>query len=1277
MHKTLLCAFAAVVAATCGARTLSWKGVNGTWSDASKWNDNATGTTAATAPEDGDTILIGVTQGTMSNDIEDLAPYQIRLSGGYRVVGSTTDKAVTFLNGSAGIRNETWINFNIPVKWQGVGVIESTSGSIVMFSPTSSADGEPYTLVKKGAGAVSLRFGSCTGLAGIEHQKGTLFLAAACSNIPAGIPWRMTGTATLSLQQNVTLADFNFAQSSGVTGTFSDEDGKGLTLTLTGTPTNDSTVLNGKVTGTLSIAWNPAASSKEIVFSGGTNTTTGSLTVSNGTMRVTGGATFTNMDTLRLKGGSTSRFVIDTGSGAGFAAKRIIVETGDERISIPAGVTITVGNAAAAGHRLAAGTYCGRTGTGGTPVDWIEGAGLVTVDGSVGDTIKWVDGNSDKKWSTAANWMNMTTGEQGVLPQNGDTVYITRDGGSTKQNDLVGLELQKMYIAGGYHRPQGNAVTFRAGAYGVESDGFLYVNQPFILEGTNFTFSATDMTSYWRGFKSYTPGEPCGFVKTGKGILGISPYGAASAEYADFKYVAIAGGQLALAAQAHWNAGLLPAGLEISFAANNTELSLGTSCTLEGLVLLEAEGVTGHKIVGYTQDKPRSGTLTITGSPRVDSMRFTGTFEKGANFCWSPSSSAKEFVIDGSSSSTTGRLEVANGTLRLANGATFTALDRLTLSGGAGSRFVVDAPPAAFSAKQLVLESGNESMALAAGVTLAFASGTVSVNGNPLADGRYCAPGGLIGTPSAWIAGGGCVCVGDVPPLPSPSAGDPTAAAWTANGGADTATGNAANWGAADNTELPDLTGGTLEATFAAGTGAALDRVANLRGISLTAPGAFAFTSAGAGLYAALGAGGISTSNDGRTYTMGWPLYLAAAQTWTVKTNDTLAVNASVLNAAALTIRGGGTLNFNAAGELGNIAIVEAKAVNVNADNAFGMVGSPVDIDLSSAPLTLNGVTLARGFRNTAETSGRINVTGNTTNVIEGDLDLSPPQAMYIYTYEGAELRIKGRLMRGTTAWCSFREKGTVQLDGPVTMVSGSALALADNVQINFNAPSNNLGRVWFGINGPNTRIRTTVPYAFTADLPSRIRNTNNNSTGGVWDMCGGDQSVLWLCFTKYGFTITSEAPATLHVKPPSNLYPTDVTNLVVFTGAASYSYEPSAAVAHMLNAASSSTGTLHVANGELAIGPNGSWLDASAVEVTGGTLTVENVAAFGRGTDMHLDASGGTVNLTYAGTMRMHNLYVGGVLQRPGLYGGSGRFTGSGRIVFLGDAAGTVLFVR
>ena len=37
-------------------------------------------------------------------------------------------------------------------------------------------------------------------------------------------------------------------------------------------------------------------------------------------------------------------------------------------------------------------------------------------------------------------------------------------------------------------------------------------------------------------------------------------------------------------------------------------------------------------------------------------------------------------------------------------------------------------------------------------------------------------------------------------------------------------------------------------------------------------------------------------------------------------------------------------------------------------------------------------------------------------------------------------------------------------------------------------------------------------------------------------------------------------------------------------------------------NAASSATGTLHVANGELAIGPNGSWLDASAVEVTGGT---------------------------------------------------------------------------
>lgn len=51
-------------------------------------------------------------------------------------------------------------------------------------------------------------------------------------------------------------------------------------------------------------------------------------------------------------------------------------------------------------------------------------------------------------------------------------------------------------------------------------------------------------------------------------------------------------------------------------------------------------------------------------------------------------------------------------------------------------------------------------------------------------------------------------------------------------------------------------------------------------------PAGFRFLAFAAALdaarYAFLGAGGLASSGAGRTYTLGWPLFLAADQTWTV-----------------------------------------------------------------------------------------------------------------------------------------------------------------------------------------------------------------------------------------------------------------------------------------------------------------------------------------------------------------------------------------------------------
>lgn len=119
-----------------------------------------------------------------------------------------------------------------------------------------------------------------------------------------------------------------------------------------------------------------------------------------------------------------------------------------------------------------------------------------------------------------------------------------------------------------------------------------------------------------------------------------------------------------------------------------------------------------------------------------------------------------------------------------------------------------------------------------------------------------------------------------------------------------------------------------------------------------------------------------------------------------------------------------------------------------------------------------------------------------------------------------------------------------------------------------------------------------------------------------------------------------------------------------------------------------SSTGIVQVTKGTLAFGPNGSWMNAAKAVVTGGTLKLENKTAFGKETDMELAASGATVALDYDGTMKMHDLYLGGELKEAGVYGAANNtsvspshrlacFTGPGRILFLGNDRSTLLIFR
>jgi hypothetical protein len=789
------------------------------------------------------------------------------------------------------------------------------------------------------------------------------------------------------------------------------------------------------------------------------------------------------------------------------------------------------------------------------------------------------------------------------------------------------------------------------------------------------------------GFRSYD-GQPCGVVKTGAGVLAIIPLDASV--WTSFRHVQLKEGTFALGAQGSGNMSRMDPGLEVTFAGN-ASLTIEKDLAMPGLCIFETgAAVNGaHRLTGRNDNGYRVGTLTVTGSPRVDSQTFTGTIEGGVGFIWSPSEARKTFVFSGTSSksTTTNLLSVTRGTVRLTSGATFTALRALNLSGGAETAFTVDTPPATtFHATSLTLETGEETLKLAAGVKLTF--DTLSVNGAVLPTGVYRSATGLgAATAVNWITGGGYVCVGGADiDLPAAATGSATGT-WTANGGSNTAVGNAANWGEVGNTVLPDLTGGTLDATFSAGSAAALDRVASLHGVTLAAPGAFAFTSSG-DFFAALGAGGITTSGGGRAYTLGWPLFLNADQTWQVATGDTLNVGGTVAGAGALMIKGGGTLNLDAPGEMGPVTISNV-TVNVNADNAFGSVGDPVKINFNASKLTLNGVTLGRGFSDTAaqDKTDNIYVTANTDNVIEGDFSF-PTAATVVWNLgANSSLRFKGSLRRQTTNWCYFRgDGGTLYFDAPLVINPiGSAFGIGANKTVYFKAPSNEFGNVWFWIQGSNNRIYTTVPYAITTSS-GNIRD-NGGYTGNVWDMCGCDQGAKNLGFPKGGFTVTSASPATLHhVGNPRTADVSDITNKVVFAGAVNLSYDGTRY--HMCNATSTSTGMVQVTSGTLAFGPAGKWPAAAKAAVTGGTLKLENKEVFGKETDMELATTGATVALDYDGVMYMRNLAVGGDEKAAGTYGAVGNasvpagnrlscFTGTGRILFLGNNRGTFMFFR
>ncbi len=1278
------------------ARTLNWVGggANTLFSNALNWKDATGGTNAV--PQSGDTLTIGVDTGNGKNDIPNLYLEQIVVSG-YQTA-AMNGEPLYLTSSSKGISNTGYLHFDFPVTLIGTNVTYYSSSTCVGRAALKGLDGADAGIVKTGTGRAGINgFGvsDASGFAGFrfvtiregEWIYGINGGTGKMHLLPKGQTVIFDGANTkLSISHPCVFEDFALIETDNARGkahAISCQMDNGTTfrgkLTVTGAPA-DETVFTGTFETSVDFCWNPTSAAKSFVLSGKTSTTTGDVEIARGTLRLTAGAGYSQLGTLRLSGGADAQLVVDTPPNNAFHAQKLVLDEGAERIALAAGVTLTVEGALVAGARLAPGTYTAANAT------WLTGEGAVVVKGMVAATLKWAKlaSYANLNWSTAANWTNQTTLLNGV-PIDGDTIILPGNHGPAQNtyNDLVNFRPRRIYVQGGYSCPRGNPVIFDGTDPddGVYNDGYMYWQIPLIVNTDALTLQATSNVGQ-QGDISTWDGHQFTIRKKGGGLLALQSNANA---YTGFRRLELYEGRVSFGWQNSGNGTSFPRDLEVVFAGKDTALRCNTDTTLRGAVISETAAAAGTNHRMGRQDADRETvTLALIGEPAADS-RFTGILEAPLSLLWGPAN-ARTFTFASSNSVnvTTNALTVTNGTVRLVEGATFTQLGALVLKGGETTGFRVEAPPAqAFHAGTFTLETGLERVHLEVGVKLAVDAATVA--GAALPAGVYHAAGVVGGTSVAWISGGGYLCVGGADITLPVESGDTATARWTAGGGADRALGTAANW---ENATLPDLTAGSLVATFAAGTGAALDRSPNFKGLELDAPGAFALTAEeGMANFAALGSRGLATTGTGKTYDIGWPLYLSAPQKWTIGAGDTVNLSATLNGVSGLSITNAGTLNVRAAQAFGGAVSLSGGTVNLDADGAFGESATqPLAVDVASTTFNLNGVTLKRPLK---WLGGKAFLTlpAGKANTIAADVDFTVNTERDVDFGAGASLRIAGDWRHGQNwTYCkglSSAEPASVTVEGRLDVTGGGGFCLKDALTLTLLSPSNTLGGVWLWMMGANCRLYTRAPFAFTAKVGSLHQKLKGQSLqNALWDLCGFDQALSQMA-TASGLTITSATPATLHLVTDGYAFSGWLTNACCFAGAASLSFEGTDET--RLAGTSTSTGVVQVAKGTLTFTKNGSWANASEAVVKGGTLKLEQNAVFGPETTLRIEGDTGRIALDYAGRMRLKALVLDGEEQAFGTYGAAGsgaaftlpQFTGTGVILAGTAPAATILVFR
>lgn len=178
------------------------------------------------------------------------------------------------------------------------------------------------------------------------------------------------------------------------------DDGTGKTLTLSGNLPDAATKFGGGLHGAASFAFAPADASKSFTFVRAQSTSTGAISVNNGTVVLADGASLPALTGLAVNGNS-SKLVVDASADQNLSAAALTLSNGG-RFEVRNGF-VRIAAATVEGTPVSSGVYGTKAGDNCTKADWIEGSGYVLVGVSEGEAVlaTW---NGTGAVSSAANW---------------------------------------------------------------------------------------------------------------------------------------------------------------------------------------------------------------------------------------------------------------------------------------------------------------------------------------------------------------------------------------------------------------------------------------------------------------------------------------------------------------------------------------------------------------------------------------------------------------------------------------------------------------------------------------------------------------------------------------------------------------------------------------------------------------------------------------------------------------------------------------------------------